>query len=684
MRTKASTSNKRWLMSLLLGVVLSAGAATAADKAPRVFVLGVDGLDPKLLDQFVAAGDLPNFARLIEQGDYKPLQTSMPPLSPVAWSNFITGMDPGGHGIFDFIHRYPDTILPYMSMSRATPPDKTIEFKSWVIPLSSGDVVNLRQGRAFWEYLEDHDVPTTIYHMPVNFPPIESGGKALSGMGTPDILGTPGTFSFYTSREVPNARQITGGEVFYVDIEDNTVVAELRGPENSLRRVPRKTRSRSKEVQYENPDMKVEFQVHIDPEEELVKIDVQGHAIVLREGEWSDWFRVDFVAVPLVSSVSAIGRFYLKQVRPDFELYLTPLQINPEDPAMPISTPESWSHDLYEALGHFYTQELPEDTKALTYDVFTGKEFWDQSQFVYGEQSRALDYFLSQFDEGFMFFYFSSVDQGSHMLWRYADPDHPGYVEDDQLLSGIRVLYREMDNALGRVMESIDDETTLIVMSDHGFCPFYRGVNLNTWLLEKGYVTLKDPSKQGRYSIPFANVDWSKTTAYALGLNGLYVNLEGREERGIVKPGKEHQELLDRLEQDLLAMRDPQNDEPVVTLVVRTERDFHGPELTVGPDIIVGYNWGYRSSWTSPLGEFPVGVYVDNDDAWSGDHSVDYRHVPGVLLSNRRITLDQPALYDLSVAILDHYGIDKPSQMIGDDCLGEPVTRGQVGAAAAQ
>ena len=674
----------RRIFPFLLIALVCAGAGAAADKAPKVFVLGVDGLDPKLLDQFVAAGELPNFARLIEQGDYKPLQTSMPPLSPVAWSNFITGMDPGGHGIFDFIHRYPDSILPYMSMSKVVPSDKSVEVGSWVVPLSSGDVINLRRGKAFWEYLEDHDIPTTIYHMPVNFPPVESGGKALSGMGTPDILGTPGTFSFYTSREVSNAREITGGQVFYVDVQENTIEAKFRGPENPVRRVPSKTRSKSKEVRYEHPDLTTDFKVHLDPERPIVKISFQDQDIVLREGEWSDWFRIDFTAVPYVIEVNAIGRFYLKQVRPDFELYLTPLQINPEEPALPISTPESWSHDLYEALGHFYTQELPEDTKALTYDVFSGKEFWDQSQFVYGEQSRALDYFLKGFEEGFLFFYFSSVDQGSHMLWRYADPDHPGYVEDDQLLSGIRVLYQEMDNALGRVMGAIDDETTLIVMSDHGFCPFYRGVNLNTWLLEKGYVTLRDPSKQGRNSIPFANVDWSKTKAYALGLNGLYVNLEGREDRGIVKPGREHQELLDELERELLAMRDPQNDEQVVTLVVRTERDFHGPEHQIGPDIIVGYNWGYRSSWTSPLGEFPHGVFVDNHDAWSGDHSVDYRHVPGVLLTNRRITLDEPALYDLSVAILDQYGIEKPSQMIGNDCLGDPVTRGQVDAGAAE
>jgi len=187
-------------------------------------------------------------------------------------------------------------------------------------------------------------------------------------------------------------------------------------------------------------------------------------------------------------------------------------------------------------------------------------------------------------------------------------------------------------------------------------------------LLEKGYVKLKDPTKRGDPLV--LNVDWSGTRAYAFGLNGLYINLRGRERNGIVAPGTEYQQLLDELEADLLAMSDPESDENPVTLVVQTQRDFQGRNLDRAPDIIVGYNWGYRSSWESPLGEFTWEIFADNDRPWSGDHGMDYRLVPGVLVSNRKITLEHPALYDLTVAVLDEYGIPKLSEMIGQDCLG--------------
>jgi len=227
----------------------------------------------------------------------------------------------------------------------------------------------------------------------------------------------------------------------------------------------------------------------------------------------------------------------------------------------------------------------------------------------------------------------------------------------------------QLDEALGAVLAAIDDDTTLIVMSDHGFGPFYREVSLNTWLMQKGYIVLRDPEDPRRFEPGFQAVDWSRTRAYSLGLNGLYVNLAGREKKGIVPP-EEYDQLLDSLERDLLDMRDPATGEPAVTLVTRTHRDFHGPHTDTGPDVIVGYNRGYRSAWEGPLGEFPREVFTDNDEAWSGDHLVDYRFVPGVLLTNRKITLDQPALYDLTVTILDEYGIPKPPEMIGQDCLG--------------
>ena len=205
-------------------------------------------------------------------------------------------------------------------------------------------------------------------------------------------------------------------------------------------------------------------------------------------------------------------------------------------------------------------------------------------------------------------------------------------------------------------------------MSDHGFAPFYWQVNLNSWLVQQGYARLNDPSKRDGYPL-FANVNWSETKAYAVGLNGLYVNLRGREAKGIVSDGEEYQKLLDRLEADLLAMKDPRNGKAPVSLVFQTRRDLKGKMLNRAPDIIVGYSWGYRSSWKNPLGEYPRDIFIDNMDPWSGDHSMDYRLVPGILVTNRKITTDKPALYDLTVSVLDEYGIPRMPGMLGNDCL---------------
>ncbi len=665
-------------IGLLVGGIAPVGAARAPKK--KVLVMGVDGLDPKLLQQFMDAGDLPNFRKLVAQGDFKPLTTSMPPLSPVAWSNFITGMDSGGHGIYDFIHREPETLIPFLSMSRVEGSTRAVRLPApggdcdrWVFPLSGGTTENLRRGTPFWELLKDADVPTTIFKMPANFPPDDLSTRAISGMGTPDILGTTGTFSYYTNRPVPNAADMSGGDVYLVSVVDNVVEGRLHGPDSPVCEVARRTASRrsrsgERETVYDAPELTVPFQVYLDPEEPVARFVIGDEEFILQEGEWSDWVPVDFEAVPVLATARSMGRFYLKQVRPDFKLYVSPLQISLEAPALPITHPESWSKQLYRDVGPFYTQELAEDTKAFVGGIFTGQEFWQQSQYVFRESRHIYEYMLDQWKEGLLFFYFSSIDQGSHMLWHFADPEHPGHTADEKLHEGIRTLYRQLDEVLGRTLARIDDDTTLVVMSDHGFCPFYWQIELNSWLVEKGWVTLRDPSRQGSRPL-FGNVDWSRTKAYALGLNGLYLNLKGRESRGVVDAAS-YQQVLDELERDLLEMVDPKTGRKPVSLVIQPRRDYHGPFADQGPDILVGYDWGYRTSWKSPLGEFPPGVVHDNHEPWSGDHSVDYRKVPGVLITNGTITMDAPALFDLTVGILDEYGVAPTDEMLGQDCLG--------------
>ena len=654
-----------------LALITSVVEPVGAQNARRVIVLGIDGMDPTLLQAFMDDGRLPNFQRLAVAGDFEPLQTSMPPLSPVAWSNFITGMDPGGHGVFDFLHRDPATTFePFNPIARVAPVGRSIELGSWQFPLSGGGYELLRKGTALWELLEDAGVPTTVFRIPVNFPPVEAGGRSVSGMGTPDMLGTSGVYAYYTDYPPENMNDLSGvGHL--VEVINGRVAAQLMGPPNTFRRFPvddGPARGSTGEIEYENPELAVDFEAFLDPEAPVAKFVVQDNEFVLNEGEWSDWISVDFEMVPFLVNISASARFYLQEVRPDFKLYVTPLQIDPANPALPISTPDDWASEITGAIGRFYTQEIPEDTDAFMDGIFTARDFWDQSQFIFRERRRALDYMLDTFDEGFLFFYFSSVDQGSHMLYHFRDPDHPAFAEDELLATGMQTLYEEMDEALGRVLKEVDERTTLIVMSDHGFAPFYWGVNLNSWLIEHGYVTLKDPSRQGQLPL-YLNVDWSQTTVYALGLQGLYVNLRGREVNGIVSPGAAHEQLLDRLETELLAMVDDRNGRSPIQLVYRTREELHGPHVEDGPDIVVGYSRGYRATWDTFRGEFPREIFIDNVEVWSGDHQNDYRLVPGVLLTNRRIALAEPALYDVTVAVLDEFGVAPLPEMIGEDAL---------------
>lgn len=635
--------------SLLLKAAPSLNGA-AAMTGKKVLILGFDGLDPQILERLVKAGKLPNFKTLMDSGDYRPLETSVPPLSPVAWANFITGMNPGGHGIFDFIHRDPQTMIPYLSTSRTEPPKRNLRLGSWVIPLSPGKVALLRQGKAFWQILEEHGIPTTIVRAPSNFPPVKSRERQLSGMGTPDLQGTYGIFSFFTDEPVEKYKIDSGGDVFPVRVVNHQARAKLLGPRNSFR--------------VEEPQSAVDFSVLIDPANPVAKIVIQDQQYLLKEGEWSPWIHIQFEMIPYLMRVSGMVRFYLKEVRPHFKLYATPINIDPSAPAMPISTPESYSHDLFEEIGPFYTQGMPHDTKALSNGVLDDAEFLQQAKIVFDEHTRMFEFELNRFKSGLLFFYTDRVDQLAHMFWRTMDPKHPVYDPASKYPHVIEEIYQDMDKILGKALQRMDARTTLIVMSDHGFAPFYRAFNLNTWLKEQGYIKLLDkPGKNGAEF--FANVNWEGTRAYGLGINGLYINLKGREPKGVIEPGGERDALLKEIAEKLLKVRDPKTGEQIIRRVYKAEEVYTGSAVQEAPDLIIGYNRGYRVSWESVLGKFSDMLFTDNADKWSGDHAMAAELVPGVLLANRKTKSPHPALYDLAPTILKEFGISKGEGMVG-------------------
>ncbi len=623
----------------------AAPSARAADESKRVIVLGFDGMDYELTRKLMAEGRMPNFSRLASEGIFQPLGTSVPPQSPVAWSNFITGMDAGGHGIFDFIHRDPKTMIPYLSTSRAVGSEKTLKIGKWQIPLSGGKVELLRHGEAFWERLEKAGVKTSILRMPANFPPSGAASFELSGMGTPDIIGTYGTFTFFTSNRAPfEGQRISGGKLYDVDVKGGVVTGVLFGPTNPFLQKKEKV-SR-------------EFKVYVDANEPAAKIVVGNESRVVREGEFTDWVPLDFDLVK-TQKLHGMCRFFLKQVRPDFMLYVSPINIDPLKPALPVSTPAGFAKELGEEGGRFYTQGMPEDTKALSEGVFTREEFVRQATIAGNEVIDQYEHALKRFEKGLFFYYFGNSDQIDHMMWRTIDPTHPGYVasRDSAFADVVPEIYARLDAVVGRTLETMGEGTTLVVMSDHGFTSWKRAFHLNSWLRDNGYLALIDPDREDDPGL-YANVDWTQTRAYGLGLNGLYVNLRGREKWGIVNPA-DRDALIEEISKKLLETIDPATKGPAVTKVYRTDRFFEDKVyLDLGPDVIVGYAKGTRCSNQSALGEIPKEVIVDNLEEWSGDHCMDHEAVPGILLTNRPLAKRVTSLQNLAAALLAEFGVE--------------------------
>jgi predicted AlkP superfamily phosphohydrolase/phosphomutase len=206
-------------------------------------------------------------------------------------------------------------------------------------------------------------------------------------------------------------------------------------------------------------------------------------------------------------------------------------------------------------------------------------------------------------------------------------------------------------------------QDTLMVISDHGFSDFRRAVHLNTWLLREGFLTLDLPFNTGDAE-GFVHVDWSATTAYSAGLNAIYLNLAGRERQGIL-PLAQKDAVADRIARRLEALRDPRTGEAAVATVYRARDVYSGEALASAPDLIVGWNAGYRSSWQTALGAVPREIFVDNTDEWRGDHCIAAHLVPGVFLSNRKARYRDLRLADIPVTLLDQYGVPPGAGMTG-------------------
>ena len=622
--------------------------AFARSRVKKFVILGLDGMDHALTKKFLAEGKLPNFAKLRDQGCFKPLATTVPSISPVAWSSFQTGVNPGKHNIFDFLTRDRHTYQPKLSSVDIRGPRRTITLGNFQFPIGKADIRLLRKGKPFWVTLGEHGMFSSVLRVPITFQPEKFRGVQLSGMCVPDLRGTQGMFSFYTTRAAENVEH-TGGENYYVERNGNTVKTELIGCGDPFRK--------------DSGFLKCPFVVTVK-DKTSADIKINGDKYTLKKDVYTDWIKVDFKA-GLGIKVHGICKLLLINTEPEFELYVTPVNIDPEKPAMPISHPVVYSTYLSKRQGPFATLGLAEDSWALNEKVLTDDDFIQQCVNMDEEREKMFFDSLDKVKHGLCVCVFDGTDRIQHTFWRDIDEGHPARAERGHPngRNAIEELYKRMDTLVAKTLEKCrDKDTVLMIISDHGFNTFRYGVDLNRWLEENGYLKLKDGRREGKY---LSAVDWSQTRAFASGLGGIFLNLKGRESQGIVDPGAEAAQLRDEIAGKIGQLHDPQRNQPAVKQVYNALKIYRGPYKGEAPDLFVGFNKGYRASWETAIGEVTDQIFHDNTKAWSGDHCIDPSLVPGVLFCNRRIETDHARLMDIGPTVLDMFGVTVPKYMDG-------------------
>ncbi len=695
-------------------------APALAAETPKTIVLGFDGVDADLTRQWMAEGKLPHLARLRDQGSFSPLRSTIPSQTPVSWSTFATGLNPGRHTIFDFLKRDTATYKPSFAMyDEGKAPFLWGEKTPWllgailalalalllflilkllrvrtrlaaivvaVVAVAAGVgtgvaaarylpkerplAINRRQGETFWELLGKGGARVRVLRMPVTFPPKPyEHGELLTGLGTPDMSGRIGKPFYFTSELFFTPKGGGDFSVEVVELVDNrgVIETEIKGPPNEL-----------------FPDQAdyvvIPMTLTVPEDRSRLEIAVSGTELALKPGEWSDWVRFTFPFNPVIKA-HGIGKFRLLSLDPEVRLYLSPIEFDPErlPPGLDITYPGKWVDELTDRFGLFKTKGWTIDTWSISNGTADEKVFLEDVAQTVAKDKEMLFGLLADDDWDVLVDYFEFTDRVQHMMFRFFDPKHPLYTPEGAAKWGGSILaaYQQMDAIVGEVMKRMPQGTRLLVLSDHGFASFRRSMNYNTWLAKNGFMTLtgedaerknlEDLFDQGDF---FVNVDWSKTRAYALGLGQIYVNLAGREGQGIVKPGAEYKQVAAAIKAGLEGYVDAATGEkPVAHVFTRDEAyGVYDPELI--PDLIPSNNDGYRVGWQDTLGGIAKEVVEDNTEIWSGDHCSVYPPlVEGILFSS--VPLDTRAAYmgDVMPTLLDLYGVKPTVKLDGRSLL---------------
>jgi predicted AlkP superfamily phosphohydrolase/phosphomutase len=621
-------------------------------KYKRVIIIGFDGIDYNLMNKFLKKNKgLNNFEKLSKDGIFSPLWSTEPPISPVAWSTFSTGVNPGKHNIFDFLTTDRRTYMPKLATSDILPPKRIIKLGRLNIPVSKPKIEWMRKSRSFWKIVSSKGIFSTVLRVPFTFPAEKFYGCMLSGLGTPDLRGSQGSFTFYSDGDKEDFDISEGIFEKLEKISENEYKAKIKGPGNPFLKG--------------NPALQIEFKLIINKENKSAVVKIGKERIVLKQGDLSEWMRVGFKAGFI--KISGIAQWVLESMDP-VKLYLSPLNIDPDSPSMPVSHPKIFSVYLTKMLGPFATLGMAEDTWALNERILSEEAFIQQ---VYNNQIEREKVFFDtfkKFKNGLIVQIFESTDRIQHMFWRYfKDSDSPADQPSKKSIvtDSIYNIYKRMDVFLGELFKVMRKDDLLIIVSDHGFGPFNREFHLNSWLHKEGFLVLKDGKTESDKW--YADVDWSKSKAYGQGLNGIFLNMKGREKYGIVNNGKEAESIKNDIKEKLKKIIDPKTNKFIFKAVYKREEIYKGAYTQNAPDIVVGYNVGCRVSWESAVNYVGNELFSDNIRMWSGDHAFTRDQIPGVFFCNRKINNLNPSLIDISPTVLSVFGIKKMPFIEGKD-----------------
>ena len=608
----------------------------------RIFMVGVDGADPYIFKKLIGEGKLPNFEKLVKGGVYGDLATTIPGVSPTAWTSYATGTNPGKHGILGFFAKMPNSYRLTLCLHDSVPDEDGIRAYK-----------KTRCGKAFWELLSDEGKECAVLHLPATFPPDEIKGVMISGMGIPDLRETFGITTVYTTRE----SSFPGVETRLINKgKDGWMSSEIGGP------------------------VETQVPLYFRREGEKLKVSLdkgRSSSLVMGVGEWSKWVRVCF-PIRAERTVEGVCQFKLLKLDSDeIRVLRTPVQPSPYAPVTPYTYPNQLAREIAENVGHYKILDRTED--GLDDDTFL-EDVWQRLE----TKTQVTKYLMGKLDWDLFLTYFHTVDNVQHVTWKYYDPENPKHDPELARTYGkvVEESYERVDQKVGEIFDLLDEDVTIIISSDHGGTSILKTTHPNTWLYQNGYIkTLKggkvDIPKgltyhpQAEDSLP---VDWANTKARAIGFGGIYLNVKGRDPEGAVTRGKEYLETRREIAEKLMQVRDPDTSEKIYKTILFKEQIWNGRFADQAADMTPILKKGYAVAWEDVYGEVLtntpfIELFRGN---WSGNHTGPYlpKDIAGIFIMKgpgikKGAALDNVEMVDVAPTVLHLMGVRVPGDMDG-------------------